>query len=77
VEGSGYYANAFTIGSVGSGEGANAYTGVVVAYDSSSVRAFLTGVADTRVVGSGPSPLTAADVYYALDFIVPMTGWQP
>lgn len=79
VEGwSSYAANAFGVGSTYAGTGANTGQGVAVVYDSAAVRIFQTDASGpVGVIGSGGFSLTATDAFYSLDFIVPMTDWQP
>jgi len=72
------YTNAFAVGSCNVGDGTNEGPGSVVVYDSTYVRMFqlVTGV-NAGAIGSGGFPLSSAAVFYALDYVVPITGWQP
>jgi hypothetical protein len=79
VEGWGsYYANGFAVGRFDNGNGSVDLTGLVVVFDSSYVRCFSREVsANVGAVGSAGYGLTDANVFYSLDFIVPISGWQP
>lgn len=79
VEGWGsYYANGFAVGRFDNGNGSVDLTGLVVVFDSSYVRCFSREVsANVGAVGSAGYGLTDANVFYSLDFTIPITGWQP
>lgn len=71
------FQNGFTIGGAMVGDGSTNFDGKVIPYDANSVRvAGINSTPDAGFIGSGGYPLTGANIFYSLDFIVPISGWK-
>ena len=72
------YQNAFTVGNAQFGNGTNMADGAVVVYDASYVRIFaIDSVPNAGALASTGYPLTGANIFYSLNFVVPMANWRP
>lgn len=72
------FVNAFSVGRGGHGDGTtNAASAAVIPYDASYVRLASAVIGTTGgFIGSAGYPLTGTNVWYTLDFIVPIDGWE-
>jgi hypothetical protein len=72
------FVNAFSVGRGGHGDGiTNAASAAVIPYDATYVR-LASAVINTTggFIGSAGYPLSGTNVWYSLDFIVPIDGWE-
>ncbi len=77
TEGTGAYVKAYGVGSATGGDGSTEYDGIVTVFDSGFVRVFGQDPTSVGAVGSGFYGIGGASSWHSLDFVVPMSGWQP
>lgn len=71
------YTNAFTVGRATAGDGVSTFDGQVCVYDASYVRLVgINSTPDAGFIGALGYPLTGANIFYSLDYIVPISGWR-
>ena len=78
VEGQGSnYQNGFACGVSQFSNSTNSYDGVVTVYDANSVRAFgfTDGGAQGTIGSTSSFGLAQTNMFYTLDFVVPIVGW--
>lgn len=72
------YLGDYRVGSASAADGGGTmFRGSVVPYSSTELRCFGAQLIQAGVIGSAGYPLSGSSTFYSLDFIVPISGWQP